>query len=288
MRDSVRPVRSSWWQDRGRWKQVIAGTWRETNDDNVSLIAAGVAFYGFFALVPLLGAAVLTYGLVADPHDVARHVGKLTTVLPAEAARLIGDQLLAIQRSSDGKKGFGLLVALGLALFGARAGATSTINALNIAYEEHERRSFIQVNLLGLAITAGAIVAGIVAIAAIAALGRLEALFPGLPGVVVVLGKIVLHVALVVAGMTGAALLYRFAPSHTRPSWAWLTPGSVLAGVLWLVVTLGFGIYVAKFAHYGAIYGSLSAVIVLMTWLYLSSFVLILGAELNCELARPH
>ena len=268
------------------WKAVLPRAWRETTEDNVSLVAAGVAFYGFFALVPLLGAAILSYGLVSDPQDIIRDVIRLSEVLPREAAALIGEQLLAIGRTSGEKQGLGLVAALGLALFGARNGATSIIAALNIAYEEDEHRGFVWLNVLSLIITAGAAVLAVLAVIAIASLGHLDGLLPGLPAAVLVAGKLLSYLVLVLAGAGGAAALYRFAPSRRQPQWAWLTPGSVLAGALWLVTTLGFGVYVANFADYGATYGSLSAVILLLTWLYLSAYVLVLGAELNSELER--
>lgn len=252
----------------------------------MSLVAAGVAFYGFLALVPLMGATILSYGFIADPQDISRHVTSLSEILPREAASLIGDQLINIEQTSGEKKGVGLLVALTLALFGARNGAASIITALNIAYEKEEQRGFIWVNVLALLITVGAVAIGILAVIAIAGLGHLEDLLPWLPGPALFMGKLLSYVVLVFAGAGGAATLYRFAPSRHTAKWVWLTPGSVVAGILWLAMTLGFGIYVANFTDYGATYGSLAAVIVLLTWLYLSSYVLMLGAELNSEFER--
>lgn len=268
------------------WKAVLLRAWNEGGNDNVGLVAAGVAFYGFLALVPMLAATVLAYGLFADRQTVISDMQELTSVMPADAAKLIGEQLMGIVRTSDEKKGFGILLALGLALFGARNGAGSVITALNIAYEEHETRSFIRVNLLALAITAAAVVVMILALLAVAGLGHLEALLPGLPAFVVGLGKILSYVVLTLAGAAGAATLFRYGPSRRKAKWVWLTPGSVLAALLWLMLTLGFGIYVAQFGNYNATYGSLGAVVVLLTWLYLSAYVLLFCAELNSELER--
>jgi uncharacterized BrkB/YihY/UPF0761 family membrane protein len=200
----------------GGWKAVLQRTWAETSSDNVGLIAAGVAFYGFLALVPLLGAIVLSYGLVAQPQTVIADMQRLTSVMPADAAKLIGEQLMNVVQSSDGKKGFGLLLALGLALFGARNGAGAVITALNIAYEEEEKRGFIKVNALALGITAAAVIVALVAGVAIAALGKLEDLLPGASGLVVVLGKLLSYLLLLVAGAGAAATLYRFGPSRWR------------------------------------------------------------------------
>ncbi len=266
------------------WKEVLTRSWKEAGDDNIGLIAAGVAFYGFLALVPLLGAIVLSYGLIAAPATVVRDMKQLTAVMPADAAKLVGEQLLNVVQTSGGKKGFGLLLALGVALFGARNGAGSIMTALNIAYEEKEKRSFVMVNVTALAITFGAVVAAIVAVVAIAALGHLEKLIPGAPGVVLVAGKLLSYVLLFAAGAAGAATLYRYGPSRAEPRWVWLTPGSVLVSAGFVLLTLGFGFYVSRFGNYNATYGSLGAVVVLLTWLYLSSYILLFAAELNSEL----
>lgn len=266
------------------WKEVLGRSWKEAGDDNIGLIAAGVAFYAFLALVPLLGAVVLSYGLIASPETVVKNMQGLTSVMPADAAKLIGEQLLNVVQTSGSKKGLGLLLALGIALFGARNGAGSTMTALNIAYEEQEKRGFVMVNVTALAITVGAVVAAVVAVIAIAALGHLEKLIPGAPGFVLAGGKIASYVLLLVAGAAGAATLYRYGPSRTKPRWVWLTPGSLLAAFGWVVLTLGFGFYVSRFGNYNATYGSLGAVVVMLTWLYLSSYVLLFGAEVNSEL----
>lgn len=275
------------------WRMPIAGwiavakrTWAETAADNVGLIAAGVAFYGFLAIMPLLGAVVLVYGIAADPATVARNMTQLTSVMPQDVAKLIGDQLMTVVTTSDGKKGFGLLLALTLALFGARNGAGAIITALNIAYEEQEKRGFVHVNLLAIGITATAVMLAIVAIVAITAMGFLQSLIAGAPAIVILAGKLAAYLLLLLAGAGAAATLYQYGPSRSTARWIWLTPGSVFAALMWLVLTIGFGIYVAQFGNYNATYGSLGAVVVTMTWLYLSSYILIFGAELNSELER--
>ena len=244
-RDAANPWTMPWFA----WKQITLRTWREAGQDNVGLVAAGVAFYGFLALVPLLGAIVLSYGLVAEPATVIRNMQGLTSVMPGEAAKLVGEQLMNVVKTSDGKKGLGLLLALALALFGARNGAGAVITALNIAYEEEEKRGFVRLNLLTLAMTAAAVVAAIVALVAIAALGHLEDLLTGMPDVVAVAGKIVSYLLLLCVGAAGAGTLYRFGPSRRGAHWLWLTPGSAFSAVLWLLLTIGFGIYVANFGN---------------------------------------
>jgi YihY family inner membrane protein len=282
--DQGRGAVSPWQMPFSAWVAVAKRTWAETSGDNIGLIAAGVAFYGFLALVPLLGAIVLVYGLAAEPATVMRDMTQLTSVMPQDIAKLVGEQLMNVVKTSDGKKGLGLLLALALALFGARNGAGAVITALNVVYEEEEKRNFIRVNLLALGITAAGVLVAIIALIAVAALGHLETLFPNAPVIVVAAGKIAAYVLMTLAGAGAAATLYRYGPSRRHARWVWLTPGSLFAALMWLALTVGFGIYVANFGNYNATYGSLGAVVVTLTWLYLSSYILLFGAELNSEL----
>ena len=279
-----RDTTSPWAMPVRGWKDVLLRTYRETGADNIGLIAAGVAFYAFLSIVPLLGAVVLSYGLIAEPATVVRNMRALTEVMPADAARLIGEQLMNVVAASEGKKGFGLLLALGLALYGAMKAATAIVTALNIAYEQEETRGFVTLNALALAITVGAVLTAIVAMVAIAALGHLEGLFPGLPPVLVGGGKLLSYLLMGAVGAAGAATLFRYGPDRDRAQWMWLTPGSLLVTLLWLALAFGFGLYVANFGNYDATYGSLGAVVVLLTWIWLSAYVLLVGAELNSEL----
>src|SRR5206468_9391546 len=222
------------------WKQVALRTWKQSSEDNVGLVAAGVAFYGFLALVPLLGATVLTYGMIADPQTVMGNMKSLTSVMPADAAKLIGAQLMSVVQTSGGKKGFGIIAALALAIFGARNAAGSIVTALNIAYEEEETRGFLRVTLLSLAITAAAVVLAVLALLAITALAALEKLFPHAPGIVLALGKVGAFAVLLLGAAAAAGTLYRYAPNRTRAKWEWITPGSLFAAIGWLLLTVGF------------------------------------------------
>lgn len=266
------------------WKEIALRTWKEASKDNISLVAAGVAFYGFLAMVPLLGATVLTYGLVASPTTVLHNVQSMATSLPADVAKLIGDQLLNVVKTSGGKKGLGLVVALAVALWGARNAAGSIVIALNIAYEEEEKRGWLKVTLLSLGITAAAVLLGLFGAAAIGVMAQLESLLPGLGTAGVIFGKLLAYLLLGALAAAAAATLYRYGPSRRRAKWTWITPGSLFFAVGWVVLTLGFGFYVSKFGKYNVTYGSLGGVIVLVTWLYLSSFVLLYGAEFNSEI----
>jgi membrane protein len=266
------------------WKEIAFRTWKESSKDNISIVAAGVAFYGLLAMVPLLGATVLTYGLVASPQTVLHNVQSLATSLPKDVAKLIGDQLMNVVKTSGGKKGIGLLIAIGLAFWGARNAASSLITALNIAYEEEEKRGFLKVTLLSLAITAAGVVLAMVGAAVIGAMAQLESWLPHLGPVGVLAGKIFAYVILAAVAAAAAATLYRYGPSRAKAKWTWITPGSVFFAVAWVILTLGFGFYVSHFGKYNVTYGSLGGVIVFVTWLYLSSFILLYGAEFNSEI----
>jgi membrane protein len=266
------------------WKDIFARTYKRTWDDNVGLVAAGVAFYGFFALLSLIGIVVLIYGFVADPRLVIRDINALTAILPTDVAGLIGSQLTSAVDTSEGKKGAALLIALGVGLYGGTNGAAATITALNIAYEEKEKRTLFIFYLTALGMTVCAIVLALLMISATAAASALGELVPDVSDAVVFAGKVLTDVALVLVASAMAATLYRFGPSREDAKWKWITPGSSLTAVGWLVLTLLFGLYVSNLTNYSATYGSLGAVVALLTWLYLSAYAFVFGAELNSEI----
>lgn len=268
------------------WWQVAKKSWSEAGEENLGLIASGVAFYAFLAFVPLLTAVVLSYGLIADPGQVARHIAGLTATLPEDAASIIGDQLRNIVESADSTAGFGLLIALAIALYGAMKGAGAIVTALNIVYDIDESRSFVKQTLVSLAITFCLVLIFLFASIAISALNALESLLPGLGGAIHLLLKIAFWIAAGLGVSLVIAAIYRYAPNRPDAQWAWITPGSALATIVWILATLGFAFYVRNFGSYNATYGSLGAVIVFLTWLYLSAYILLIGAEVNQVLER--
>ena len=268
------------------WKDILVATWKEASEDNLTLVAAGVAFYAFLAFVPLLTAFVLTYGLIAEPASVVEHMSALTSVMPQNAAGIIGDQLKSMTETGGGEKGFGLTVAVSIALYGASKGAASIITALNIAYDVPELRSWLRKMLVAFAMTAGAVVSLFLAILAISAMHFLEALLPNLSGFTHGVLKVLFWAAAAGAVALLLAVIYRYGPNRPDAPWRWITPGSAFATLAWLAATAGFGFYVSNFGNYNATYGSLGAVIVFLTWLYLSAYIVLLGAELNSEIER--
>jgi membrane protein len=266
------------------WKDIVARTYKRIWDDNVGLVAAGVAFYGFFALLSLLGLIVLAYGFAADPFTVIEHMRALTAVLPTDVAFVIGDQLMTAVRASQKTKGLGILLAFLVATYGGTNGAASVITALNIAYEEKEKRSLVRFYLLAVGMTLTALVVALAALAATAALAYLQHLLPNTPKPLILAGKMLGYVVLTFAAAGIASTLYRFGPSREDAQWNWITPGSTFAAITWLLLTWAFGIYVSRFTNYRATYGSLGAVVALLSWMYLSAYAFVVGAELNSEI----
>ncbi|WP_247714659.1 YihY/virulence factor BrkB family protein [Qipengyuania psychrotolerans] len=248
----------------------LKAAWASGGDDNIGLIAAGIAHYALLALVPSLGALVLGYGLFADPATVSKHIALLSGSLPPSAAELIGEQLRNVTEGADGTKGFGLLVSLGIALFGARNGARALMTGLNVAFNADKGRGFVRANLVALAIT----LAGVMGLAVIGGAVTLVAALSG------PFGELASFIFLLIAASGAAALLYRHAPNNPSPTWSAIWPGAVLFASTWFLATAAFAYYAANFGSYNAAYGSLGAVIVLITWFYASGFFLLLGAEL--------
>ena len=268
------------------WWAVLKRTYAESTRDNVSIIAAGVAFYAFLAFVPLLGSLVLIYGMVAEPASVVQHMQAMTAMMPADAAKIIGEQLMTVTTTAGTKKGLGLLVALLLSIYGAMRGATSIVTALNVVYNVPEDRGFVKTTLISVALTVGAVLALLLAILGVSLLGYVEHLLPFSSPIVHNALKIGFWIIAAAAISLLIALIYRYAPNRPTAKWEWISPGSILATLLWVGATVGFGFYVANFGSYNATYGSLGAVVVFLTWLYLTAYILLMGGELNSELEK--
>jgi membrane protein len=266
------------------WADIARRTWTRSWQDNVGLVAAGVTYYGFLALVPLLGIIVMLYGLVADPKTVVDTVRAVTTILPPDVAAFFADQLIAAVRTTRETKGAGILVALLIALYGGTNGAGAIITALNIAYEEKEKRSLGRFYLLAVMMTVAAVFLAVGALAATTALALLGNFAPDASPALVIGAKIAGYGLLTILASAVAATLYRFAPSREDARWRWITPGSLFAALTWLLLSLLFSFYVTRVTNYNATYGSLGTIILLLTWIYLSAYALIFGAELNSEI----
>jgi membrane protein len=251
--------------------------------DNVSIIAAGVAFYSLLAIFPAITAFVSLYGLVADPGQVQQQVQLLGQVIPSDAMKLIADQLRSVASAGTGRLGLSAVIAILFALWSAGAGVRALMTALNIAYQEQEKRSFISFYLVAFAFTVGLIGAAIISLLVVVALPVVLQFLPlGGLAQVLITGLTWLILAFVV--VLGLSLLYRYGPSREPAKGRWVSWGAVAATGLWLLASFLFSVYAANFANYSATYGTLSAVIAVLMWFWLSAFVILLGAELNAEM----
>lgn len=268
------------------WKAILGRAWINSGRHNVGLLAGGVAFYAFLSFVPLLGALVMTYGLIANPAVVARHVQMIIDLVPADAAKLIYDQLIALTTSAASKKGFGLLIALAVSIYGASRASGGLMSALNVVYEQEDKRSFVRFTLISSALIIGAIAIGIFGVLSASMLGFVGDLVGWLGRV----GAVIVQIATwLIAGALASftiGAMYRFAPDRADARFQWVSVGALLATILCFVATIGFGFYAANFAGYDVTYGSLSAIVVLMMWLYISAYAVLIGALVNAEAER--
>jgi membrane protein len=264
------------------WKQIVKRAWAEHKADNMPIIGGGVAFFGFLAIFPGLIALISIYGLVASPETVTQQIEDLSTQLPDEAAQLIGEQLTSIAANSGRALTVGLVVSILAALWSASGGVGNLVTAVNIAYDEVETRNFLKLRALSLGLTLGAVAFVIVAFGLLAVVPVvLDALPLG------IVGTILAHVVrwtLLLAMFAGSlAVVYRAAPDRDAPRFRWVSLGAVVATVLWALVSVGFSLYVDNFGSYDKTYGTIAGVIVLMLWLYLTCYLVLLGAEINSE-----
>lgn len=263
------------------WKDIVIRTYREFNDDQIALIAAGCTFYALLALFPGVTAFAALYGLFADVADARTHIDALSGVLPAGALDLIGDQMVKVAAAGEGGLSFAFVVGLVTALWSANKAMKAIVTGLNIAYEEAETRGLIAKTLTPLAFTVGLVVFSLAAIS-LAAVGA------GWTATATPVVKVVWTVfywsALFTGVVLGMTLLYRFGPSRSRARWRWVTWGGGVAAVAWVIMSAAFSVYVSRFGSYDETYGALGAAIGFMTWTWLSSMVFLMGAELNAEI----
>jgi membrane protein len=262
-----------------RWSAIVLSAWKEFNNDQIPTVAAGVTFYALLALFPGMGAFVSLYGLVANVGDAERQVAALHGLLPGGATSVIGDQLARVIRTDHASLGLTFAAGLAFPLWSANAGMKALIAGLDVAYEVKERRGFFNLNAISLTFTLGTILLAMAAVSAVVAAPPLLRRF-GIDGAAAVLrwpAMLIVVTALI-------SLLFRFGPCRPLTHWRWITPGSAVAAFGWMLMSVMFSWYVGNFGHYDRTYGSLGAMIGFMTWIWLSLMVVLLGAELNCEM----
>ncbi|MCB8821666.1 YihY/virulence factor BrkB family protein [Microvirga rosea] len=265
------------------WKDILLRLWDEIIEDKVGTVAAGTAFFILLSLFPALAALVSLYGLVADPLTIGEHLADMRGYVPAAMIDLLGGELQRLISNRASTLSLSFAGGIVLALWSANSGMRALFGALNVAYDETEKRSFFRLLFISLCFTVGAVIFFAVLIN----------LIVGIPLVVRFLhlgfaGELLITFlpAMLMFGVAlfGLAILYRYGPSRRIAQWSWITPGSFIAAVIWLLFSILFSWYLSSWANYSATYGSLGAIIGVMMWIYLSLWVVLVGAEINAEI----
>jgi membrane protein len=266
----------------GFWKGVLYRIYNEIVNDRLLALAAGVTFYVLLAIVPAITALVSIYALIADPSAVQNEVSSLQNLMPSGSFQIVQQQVNRIVSSNSGSLSRWFFVSLAIALWSANSGLKAIIDALNIVFDVEEKRSFIRLNLVSLAMTLAGVVGIILAMAGLVAVPIAISYVPvGSFGQT--LASWARWPALLVLLMVALAVLYRFGPDREHPRWEWVSPGNLFAAVAWLVGSALLSWYFSNFANYDATYGSLGGVIGLMIWLWVTAIVVLVGAEINSE-----
>jgi membrane protein len=259
------------------------GRGREADTPTEIPVAAGVTYYALLALFPAIAALVSIYGLFADPATIQDHLNTLSGVMPGGALDIIREQVTRISSQGGGALSFGFIFGLLLSLWSANAGMKAIFDALNIVYDEEEKRGFFALNIQSLTFTLGAIFFLILAIIGIVVL-PIVLDFVGLGSGLEWLLSLARWPILLAVVVFGLSLIYRYGPSRDKAEWKWVTPGGIAAAVLWLIGSMLFSWYVSNFGSYNETYGSLGAVIGFMTWIWISTTIVLIGAEVNAEM----
>jgi len=265
------------------WKDILWRSYQNIQSNRLLALAAGVVFYSLVALFPAIAAGVSFYGVFADAGTIAKHLSLLANIIPTDTLDILRDEITRIAAKSDGRLTFGFLLGLGIALWSANAGMKAIFDALNIIYNEQEKRGLVRLNLISLSFTICAIGGALLAIGAVVVFPLLLAAF-GLSSFDEPIIGYLRWPALFVLIIFGLSVLYRYGPSRRPAKWRWISVGSVAAALIWLVTSCLFSWYLSNFANYNATYGALGAVMGLMMWMWISTVVVLIGAELNSEI----
>ena len=265
------------------WKDILRRTYSEMNSDRLLSIAGGVAFFTLFAIFPAITALVSAYGLFFKASTITDDLSMLHDVVPVNVMNIVTEQAARIASSANGTLTVGVIAGILIMVWSAMGGVKAMIDALNVIYEQEEARSFLKLNLVALAFTIGGFAAFLIAVAAVVVM-PLALNSVGLGGASATLMQVLRWPALLVFLLLGLSVLYRYAPHRRHARWQWVSVGSVFAAVVWIGASYLFSWYLAKFNSYNATYGSLGAVVAMMMWLWISSIVVLLGAELNAEI----
>ena len=265
------------------WKDIFVRTYHEIQDDRLLALAASIVFYSLVALFPAIAAGVSVYALFADAATISKHLSIVADIVPAGTLDMLREEIVRIAGKNESRLTFGFLLGLGIALWSANAGMKAIFDALNVIYDEDEKRGLVWLNLVSLFFTVCAIAGAGLAIALVVVFPLLLAAFglTSLDHPVIAYFRWPLLFVLVIFTL---AVLYRYGPSRALVKWRWISVGSIFAAFAWLAASSLFSWYLGNFANYNATYGALGAVVGLMMWMWLSTIVVLVGAELNSEI----
>lgn len=264
------------------WKDILKRIFLQITNERLSLVSAAMAYYALFALFPALTCLVFIYALVSDPQQIIIQLKFAEQVVPKELLTLVTRQLTALAANAESNLSLGAIGSLLVSIYSASKGSTAMMQAMNIIYQENEERHFLRKNLLAIGLTLLGTVFGIVAIIVVVALPAMMH-FLNLEAII---GPVIIPLSwffLLAILSFVLSLIYRYAPDRKKAKWKWITPGAAIAALLWAIVSLLFSWYVSNFGNYNKTYGTLSAIIVLMLWFYLSSYVILIGGLINAE-----
>ena len=261
-------------------RRTALGAWKQASAQQAPLLAAGVAFYAFLSLFPAMIASVLAYGLVADPLTVADQSARISDALPADAASIVTGQMDELAATDSRSLGVGLVIAVLLALYSASGGVGNLVTAVNTMFGFDDTRGFVKRKLLALALTLGAIVFLALTLTLVAVAPAVFDAVVDVPGLRIVLeaGR---WLTLLAAVVVGIGVLLRVAPDRPSDPPRLVGKGVLIASAMWLLVSLGFSLYVDNFGSYGQTYGALAGVVVLLLWLWIGIYALLLGAAVE-------
>jgi membrane protein len=267
------------------WFAILKRTLHAFGEDRVMAEAAGVTFYALLAIFPAIAALVSIWGFFADPGAATAELSTMAGIFPAGMMQVIREEMTRVAAQNTGALGIGFFAGLAISLWFASSGMKGLFDALNVVYGERETRGFFRLSAIALLFTIGSLVVILLGIGAVIAL---PIIFGGVgfgssSGNVI---SVLRWPALLIVMALALAVLYRYGPSRPGARLRWITWGNVLASLMWVGGSLLFTWYVANFGSYNRTYGSLGAVAGFMTWMWLSSIVILLGAALDSEIER--
>lgn len=267
------------------WWVIGKRSYAEIDEDNVAIVSAGIAFFSMLAIFPMITAGLSIYGMFADPVAAQQQLNAIAEPFPPDVWSLINDQVQSVIGSSNKAIGWKIILGIIASLWASGAGIRAMVRGLNIAYGEVDRRNVFVKTGMGLIFTLGTVMMMLISLTVIIGVPAALALLR-FDGEVASLAKILPWSFLLFAFMVGCTILYRYGPNRRPAKLRWVIPGAIFATVAWLVISMCFSKFVSAFGTYNKTYGSLGAVIVLLVWLWLSNFIVMMGAEINGEMER--